>query len=115
MLHKEYNTRLCFLQNKMRRPRQQTSRTSDEALHFTPEQTQHHTQQRTPRTPELTPNSIPEMSQHHTPDQTPHNTPRQTPDPSTPGESSSSAINGVWKVGTMHDDGRIRVEVIKGV
>ncbi|KAK1365020.1 hypothetical protein POM88_040581 [Heracleum sosnowskyi] len=55
------------------------------------------------------------MSQHHTPDQTPQNTPRQTPDPNTPGESSTSVINGTWKVGTIHDDGRIRVEVIEGV
>ncbi|KAK1393457.1 hypothetical protein POM88_012513 [Heracleum sosnowskyi] len=81
----------------------------------TPDQTQPPTQQRTPRTPELTQQSTPEMSQHHTPDQTPHNTPRQTPDPDTSGESSTSVINGAWKVGTMHDDGRIRVEVIEGV
>ncbi|KAK1404066.1 hypothetical protein POM88_003671 [Heracleum sosnowskyi] len=81
----------------------------------TPDQTQQLTQQRTPRTPELTQHSTPEMSQHHTPDQTPQNTPRQTPDPNTSGESSTSVINGAWKVGTMHDDGRIRVEVIEGV
>ncbi|KAK1368068.1 hypothetical protein POM88_034160 [Heracleum sosnowskyi] len=81
----------------------------------TPDQTQQPTQQRTPRTPELTQHSTPEMSQHHTPDQTPQNTPRQTPDPDTSGESCTSIINGAWKVGTMHDDGRIRVEVIEGV
>ncbi|KAK1402917.1 hypothetical protein POM88_002522 [Heracleum sosnowskyi] len=68
------------------------------------------------RTPEMSQQSTPEMSQHHhTPEQTPQNTPCQTPDPGTPGESSSAVINGVWKVGTMHDDGRIRVEVIEGV
>ncbi|KAK1372693.1 hypothetical protein POM88_028886 [Heracleum sosnowskyi] len=81
----------------------------------TPDQTQQPTQQRTPRTPELTQHSTPEMSQHHTPDQTPQNTPQQTPDPDMSGESSTSIINGAWKVGTMHDDGRIRVEVIEGV
>lgn len=89
----------------MRRPIYQTSRTPNEALHSTPEQTRQPTQQ---STPELTQQSTPE-AQHHTPDQTPD------PDPGTPGESSTSAINGVWKVGTMHDDGRIRAEVIEGV
>lgn len=43
-----------FLQMNMSWPRHQTSRTSDEALHLTPEQTQCHTEHHTPRTPELT-------------------------------------------------------------
>ncbi|KAK1359004.1 hypothetical protein POM88_043478 [Heracleum sosnowskyi] len=99
--------KFCSQSRMMRRPIFHKSRT--------PDQTQQPTQQRTPRTPELTQHSTPEMSQHHTPDQTPQNTPRQTPDPDTSSESSTSIINGAWKVGTMHDDGCIRVKVIEGV
>ncbi|KAK1378583.1 hypothetical protein POM88_025327 [Heracleum sosnowskyi] len=39
----------------------------------------------------------------------------RTPEMSQQSTPEIAVINGVWKVGTIHDDGRIRVEVIKGV
>ncbi|KAK1377633.1 hypothetical protein POM88_024377 [Heracleum sosnowskyi] len=66
------------------------------------------TQHRTPE-PELTQQNMPENMLN----QTPQNTPQQTPEQNTPDESSLVSSNDVWKVGTMHTDGRLRVEVIE--
>ncbi|KAK1401042.1 hypothetical protein POM88_000647 [Heracleum sosnowskyi] len=42
------------------------------------------------------------------------NAPRETPEPNLQNESSI-ADSGVWKVGSMHNDGRLQVEIIRGV
>lgn len=78
----------------MRRFRQQTQeRTPDQTLHQTPEQS-----------PPQTPLTLQHTSQ----------SPRQTPDPNMQDESSSDNT-GIWKVGSMHNDGRLQVEIIRGV
>lgn len=86
---------MVFTGKRMRRPRQQTKLcTPDQPLQHTPDQTP-------PQTP-------------HTLQNIPHQTPRQTPEPNTENEFSRTD-NDVWKVGSMHHDGRLQVKIIRGV
>lgn len=92
-------------------PRQAQQRSPGQEQQRSPGQTQ----QRSPGQTQL----IPEQAQH-TPELNEHQTPGNTPDPNTPNENTPdecSAIenNDEWLVGTMHTDGRLRVEVIGGV
>ncbi|KAK1364304.1 hypothetical protein POM88_039865 [Heracleum sosnowskyi] len=82
----------------MRWPRQTVQPTPDQTLPPTPDQTLR-------LTPEQSPLETPLTLQ---------NAPRETPEPNLQNESSI-ADSGVWKVGSMHNDGRLKVEIIRGV
>ncbi|KAK1369544.1 hypothetical protein POM88_035636 [Heracleum sosnowskyi] len=97
-----------------RSPDQAHQCSPDQASQRSPDQALHQTQHRVLRTPELTlQSSTPELALHNTPDNTPHNIPES--EPNMPDESSLITNNDVWEVGTMHTDGRLCIEVIKGL
>ncbi|KAK1389980.1 hypothetical protein POM88_018158 [Heracleum sosnowskyi] len=91
----------------MRRPRQQTQeRTANQTLQPAHDQTlQPSPDQTLQLTPERSPPQTPMTLQH---------TPRPNLEPNMQNESSI-ADTGVWKVGSMHNDGRLQVEIIRGV
>ncbi|KAK1364161.1 hypothetical protein POM88_039722 [Heracleum sosnowskyi] len=90
---------------------QEISRSPDQASQRSPEQTS----QRSPeQTSQRSQQGTPEPTQHNTPVNTPYNTPEPEPEQNTCDESSI-ANNDVWKVGIVHTDGRVRIEVIEGI
>ncbi|KAK1398017.1 hypothetical protein POM88_007880 [Heracleum sosnowskyi] len=96
---------------------QASQRSPEQASHRSPDQTSQcsheQTSQRSPeQTSQRSQQGTLQPTQHNTPVNTPYNTPE--PKQKTPDESSI-ANNNIWKVGTMHTDGRVRIEVIEGM
>ncbi|KAK1368587.1 hypothetical protein POM88_034679 [Heracleum sosnowskyi] len=99
----------------MRRPRlPNQQRTPDQTEERTPEQTEDRTPDQTlQRTPDQIRQQTP-LTLQHTPHQTPQQSPRQTTEPNMQNESSGVNTD-LWRVGEMHDDGRLQIGVIKRV